>query len=35
VSQKAKDRAVGAIIVEPITAVENRQAAPTYYKKLR
>jgi len=26
---------VGAIIVEPISEVENRQATPVYYKKLR
>lgn len=34
-SHKAEGKDVGAIIVQPISSHENRQATPTYYKKLR
>ena len=33
--QKSKGADVGAIIVQPIGALANAQATPTYYKKLR
>ncbi len=33
--QKRNNADVGAIIVQPIAALANAQAQPTYYKKLR
>lgn len=34
-SQKTAGRDVAAMIIEPISSFENRQATPAYYKKLR
>lgn len=33
--QRAANKDVGAVIIEPITAHENRQGTPTFYKRIR